>query len=167
MGFTYSFGDPQVYLIKTDSDGNSGCYETTPTPFVSSGGAEGLTGGTQAVGGMTTTPAALTGSGGKDSIVCSLATSMHEIKVENLISFWPNPSNGFFTIASSEKISQMEILNVLGEKVYSSSNLPDRQAGNLHLITFKIDLGKQPKGVYFYKALLEKGEIATGKLVIE
>ena len=94
---------------------------------------------------------------------CGPVTNASQSELLNLQTYsaiYPNPSSGLFTIQSPEKISQIEILNVLGEKVYSASN-------NLHLTTCKIDMGKQPKGVYFYKALLADGLICTGKLIIE
>ena len=85
---------------------------------------------------------------------------VHEVEAKIKVEVYPNPSSGLFTIQASEKISRIEILNILGEKVYSSANITP-------LTTWRIDLGKQPKGVYFYKALLENGLIRAGKLMTE
>ena len=76
------------------------------------------------------------------------------------ISIVPNPTKDVITIESSEKISSVEILNILGETVYSSYN-------NLRLPTFKIDLRGEPKGIYFYKITCENETGATGKIVIQ
>ena len=68
---------------------------------------------------------------------------------ELLISISPNPSNGFFTISSQEKITSIEIYNTLGELIFSSElrtpNLPTGQAGT------ELDLRSKPKGIYFVK----------------
>ena len=86
---------------------------------------------------------------------------VNEIENKISVSVFPNPSSGIISIKSDKEISSIEILNVLGEKVYSSSN-------NTHLTTYKIDLGKQPKGIYFYRvAVSSAGEVATGKIIIE
>lgn len=59
----------------------------------------------------------------------------------------PNPTNGIFTIQSPEKISTVEILNVLGEKIYSA---------HINSNQVEIDLRKQPKGIYFIE--VQNGE---------
>jgi len=76
------------------------------------------------------------------------------------ISVYPNPSSGLFTIKSEKEISSIEILNVLGENIYSASN-------TLHLKSHEIDLSKQPKGIYFYNLRSENATITTGKLIIQ
>ena len=81
------------------------------------------------------------------------------------VSVYPNPSMGVFTIQSSDpstplRVTSIEIINVLGEKVYSGSNTP-------HLTSYEIDLRKQPKGIYFYKIEGENKNTATGKIIIE
>jgi hypothetical protein len=77
----------------------------------------------------------------------------------------PNPSTGIFTIQSNEKFSTIEIMNVLGETVYSVSNNPA-------LTSYTIDLRNHPKGVYFYRLAPSptgegRDEVATGKIIIE
>ncbi|MBI4931003.1 MAG: T9SS type A sorting domain-containing protein [Bacteroidetes bacterium] len=60
----------------------------------------------------------------------------------------PNPSNGIFTIQSPNKISNIEISNLIGEKIYSSK---------VNSSQTEIDLTKQPQGIYFIKVNSEKG----------
>jgi hypothetical protein len=84
---------------------------------------------------------------------------VQETSDENIFTVFPNPSSGFFTINSDKKISSIEIINILGEKIYSV-NTP-------HLTSYKIDLGNQPGGIYFYKVLLEEGKTSSGKILIE
>lgn len=83
---------------------------------------------------------------------------------EATVQTYPNPSSGIFTIQTSDastalSVTNIEILNLLGEKILSA-NIP-------HLTSYKIDLGNQPKGIYFYKAFFEEGKTSTGKIIIE
>jgi len=78
---------------------------------------------------------------------------------------YPNPSTGVFNISIKNYAPQIggtnvEIYNVLGEKVYSQ------------FLTFSpqlsIDLTGQPSGFYFYRILDEnKNVISNGKLIIK
>jgi uncharacterized delta-60 repeat protein len=107
-----------------------------------------------------------------DSVVVGCSSGIVQYYNEYSINIFPNPSTGIFTIKSSDpsaalRVTSIEIINVLGEKVYSSSNLPGRQAGNPRLTSYEIDLRKQPKGIYFYKIEGENKNTAAGKIIIE
>lgn len=65
----------------------------------------------------------------------------------------PNPSNGKFSVKSSEKMEVVEIYNLIGESVLKSDQLPD------------LDLSNQPPGIYFMKAYFKTGLI-TKKIVL-
>jgi hypothetical protein len=87
--------------------------------------------------------------------------------VENIFSgggfrIYPNPSKGMFQIqTNSQQLlanSQIEIYNIMGEKVYSSSQL--HQSTQL-----TINLSAQAAGIYFLQLKTEQG-VATKKLVI-
>ena len=96
-------------------------------------------------------------------------TSINELKVENgELKVYPNPSNGIFNIQmdnaqwamDNEKV-QVEVYNVLGEKVYSSV---------LSIVNspLSIDLSKQVTGIYLYRVIDETGKcIGSGKLIKE
>ncbi|MEK6617013.1 MAG: T9SS type A sorting domain-containing protein [Bacteroidota bacterium] len=75
------------------------------------------------------------------------------------ISVYPNPNIGQFTlvIESNAKQSQIEIYNVLGEKVYSEKIL------NLKSLIINLDV---PDGVYFLQLKSENGT-ETKKLIIQ
>jgi hypothetical protein len=81
----------------------------------------------------------------------------------NDVTVYPNPNNGVFTIeANSEELraKSVAVFNVLGEQVYFQSNIQNS--------TFKISMGNQPAGVYFYRVLTEDGRVlGNGKMVIE
>lgn len=82
------------------------------------------------------------------------------------VQVYPNPSSGIFNIqffdpSTSLRMAAIEIMNVLGKKVYSFSN-------NTPLTSYPIDLQNQPKGVYFYRVVGKNDqEVTTGKIIIQ
>ena len=60
---------------------------------------------------------------------------------KNKISIFPNPCNGLFLINSDIKITNIEIFNSLGDKVYTSQENSEK---------YKLILSNQAKGLYFY-----------------
>lgn len=72
------------------------------------------------------------------------------------VKIYPNPSQGRFVFTTAAKdISRVEIFNMMGEKVYSSSAVRSNE----------IDLSSQPDGIYFI-SLKSQHEIITQKIVI-
>lgn len=70
---------------------------------------------------------------------------------------YPNPSNGIFHIANrTSNVSNLEIYNVLGEKIYSLE---------LNSNNVEIDFNKMPKGLYFI-TLTADNQRTIQKLVI-
>ncbi|MGP8215881.1 MAG: choice-of-anchor tandem repeat GloVer-containing protein [Bacteroidia bacterium] len=131
---------------------------------------------------------------GKDSVLLSFDTlngtypGINLIEVTNLydnvnslpvninsahVSVYPNPSNGVFQLKIENgelKMKNIEIYNMLGEKIASSNSskggefcsLPSGGEG------WAIDLSNQPAGIYLYRVVSENGEyIGSGKIVIE
>ncbi len=98
-----------------------------------------------------------------DSLYVHYCTGINELKNGNeTIIVFPNPNNGVFTIQSSflgSKLS-VEIDDVLGQKVYSQSNIQQS--------LFSIDLSTQAAGIYFYRVLKENsGILGEGKIIIQ
>lgn len=83
------------------------------------------------------------------------------------VKVYPNPNNGQFTLflskisdADSYRNFNVEIYNVLGEKVYSQSNILN--------YPLSISLNGQPQGVYLYRVITTNGElVCEGKVVVE
>jgi len=73
---------------------------------------------------------------------------------ENLISIYPNPSNGLFTI---EAQGDLEIYNAVGEKIYAEL---------VSASTTSINLSSQAKGVYFVKVTNES-KVWSKKIIIQ
>jgi uncharacterized repeat protein (TIGR03803 family) len=75
----------------------------------------------------------------------------------NSFVYYPNPSTGVFSIATSEKEYELNICNFLGEKILSR---------NIQSEKIEINLSNQPDGVYFLQLRTEQGTV-TKKLVIQ
>lgn len=88
-----------------------------------------------------------------------LPTMINEIRHENSISLFPNPSTGKFQISVDNlKTEQIKILNSLGEVIYESAV----NASNL-----EIDLSDQAKGIYFCQFVMQGGMSEVKKIVLQ
>ncbi len=88
----------------------------------------------------------------------TLATALPSISV------FPNPTNGIFQLKITNYesgIRNVDILNILGQKVYSVENYQITKSSN-----YQIDLSNQPAGVYFVKVLTDKS-VQVVKLIKE
>ena len=96
-------------------------------------------------------------------VVSPNALGVNEIKNNNnLILLYPNPTNGIFKIQANSHqplvISQIEIYNVFGEKVYTTNN---------ELINHStIDISDQPNGIYFLN-ILSNNKLFSKKIIIQ
>jgi hypothetical protein len=79
---------------------------------------------------------------------------------DKFLSISPNPSSGNFTLISSAgTIGSVEIYNLIGDLIYSDSNLS-------RLTSKEINLSSAPKGIYFVK--IRSGEkVHSSKIVIQ
>jgi hypothetical protein len=74
---------------------------------------------------------------------------------------YPNPNTGKFQISSTKfQIQSLEIYNILGEKVYSNTNI-EPQTINV------IDVSSCPNGVYTVKVKFKNETGTTEKFVKE
>jgi DNA-binding beta-propeller fold protein YncE len=88
-----------------------------------------------------------------------IPTGMGDLKKAKYnVTVYPNPTYGKITISNSEKISAIEIYNVLGEKIFYSTTLQLNNA--------TIDLSFHPKGTYFVK-IYDGEQFHTEKIVIQ
>jgi Secretion system C-terminal sorting domain len=69
----------------------------------------------------------------------------------------PNPSKGAFTIESLEKISAIEVLNMLGEKIFFTSANYKQET---------VNLSSQQNGIYFLQLKTEQGTVSK-KIIIQ
>jgi len=79
---------------------------------------------------------------------------------------YPNPSNGKFTIqvTNSPDVKYLEIYNVMGKRIYSSTYQPSV----IDYQSYSIDISTQPAGVYLYRLLNQSGNLVDeGKLLVQ
>jgi len=82
-----------------------------------------------------------------------------DIKETQLITslrVYPNPSNGQFTISGDKVIESIEVYDLLGKKVFTST--PKSQTTQINT--------RLPQGLYMYRAVLEDHSSSSGKIVI-
>lgn len=85
--------------------------------------------------------------------------AVQQITDNTTVSVYPNPSHGIFNFSVNDANCLVNIYNVLGQEVASSSITSNKG---------QINLSSQPKGIYIYRMLTEKGEpISTGRLIVE
>ncbi len=85
------------------------------------------------------------------------------LPTENIVSIYPNPSNGSFNLEynlSASEAWQLEITDLFGKKI-STQSLKGKQA------VYNITLPAISTGIYLYSLRDNKGVKYTGKLIIE
>ncbi len=98
-----------------------------------------------------------------DSCIRGWPTGLNNLKIKNEVTVYPNPNNGQFTLSLSNvnSVSNIEIYNVLGEKVYTEALLQ-------HQNNNAINLTGQSNGVYLYRVITETGNlVGEGKVVLQ
>jgi len=159
-GFTYSFnntGPPRIYLIKTDSNGSSGCNEnnaativtipvtqtSTPATIVSSGGNVGTI--------------SFAVSSGSDFATLCTSVGIEEPSRENNFSLFPNPASSQLNFSFPETGNYfLTIKNVLGETILVKS-VSEKE--------FSVDVKDFPAGIYFVTVTDRKKNMVTRKFV--
>jgi hypothetical protein len=100
---------------------------------------------------------------------CQNATSVSQVSTQTDMTVYPNPTSGAFHIqvANSQQLlanSQIEIYNVLGEKVYSSHLTPAPSPSGEGWGEV-VNMSAAPNGIYFLQLKTNDG-IASKKIVI-
>ncbi len=89
----------------------------------------------------------------------SATVSCAVLAVDNVnaskFSYYPNPTSGILNISASGKIENVEVYNMVGQKVMTLSPKSDRS---------EINMSSLPKGVYLVKALVN-GKVVTNKVI--
>jgi len=158
---SFGGGYPNVYLIKTDANGNSGCYESNSATIVGSPPTQVtnpviiLTSSNTFV----TNSATISGSGGIVNTLCT-TVNINEETAGGSFLISPNPSAGNFTVGFSDILRNgiIELYNVLGEKFYFEKINHESEK--------KISLKNISQGIYFVKVF--DGERSyCKKLIVE
>lgn len=97
---------------------------------------------------------------GSHTCDCSGA-GVESFSAEKNVFFFPNPvTDGKLKIKATDVISEVEIVNILGEKVFNIENSCNRADMNL-------DLGKLADGVYFVKSYFADKSVITKKIIVK
>jgi len=94
------------------------------------------------------------------SVICLDSTGgIGDFSIDDKINIYPNPSHDYVQIKTENIfINKIEILNLLGEIIFSQS---------LHLnTTYSIDFSDKGKGIYFLKINASNGTIYTKSIII-
>ncbi len=158
----FGTGESSVYVIKTDSLGNSGCNKknfvfnviplsssTAPITYVTVGSSS------------SSIVSLVIDSVGSDTTLCTTVGISFAIQNSQFeISISPNPTANNFTITFPNTINKgvIEIYNVLGKKIFieNVTNVSQKE----------ISINNINAGIYFVKASLE-GKVYTEKLIIQ
>lgn len=162
--FGFGVGLKNIYLIKTDSLGNSGCNESTAATVTSNYLPQVITTPTLvSTGGSISFPATLVNSGTTQSNLClSVPNSIGEIKEIFSFSIFPNPFEEKVTISVDKnvQINSIKIYNIFGQEVYTQINLDKYYSSN----TIIIELNELKSGIYFFE-LRSRSFSKTVKLI--
>jgi Secretion system C-terminal sorting domain len=172
-GFTFSFsplGDEDIWLIKTDSDGNTAWTNT----LIGSDSEIGFSiDQTTDDGFIITGSIQQSGNNGKDLLLLRVDSDGQITNVENsgsqpVSSFklnqnYPNPFNPStiinYSLPSSELV-QIKVYDALGTEIKTLVN-EFKQAG---IYTIEFNAGNLPSGIYFYR--MQAGSFSDTKKLI-
>lgn len=90
--------------------------------------------------------------------ISSVASGIEDNFKGNTVSVFPNPGNGLIYVESEAKFSSIEIMNILGNRVYFSEVNAEKA---------EIDLVNEPKGMYFYRIITKGTVVSLGKFSVE
>ncbi|MGB3077003.1 MAG: T9SS type A sorting domain-containing protein [Chitinophagales bacterium] len=138
-----SFGTG-FYLLKTDNLGNTGCNQATASIQTNNSPVSELNVTCTVYSAGAVTPFDVTaGSGTVVNDICF--TAIEELSIANSLQFFPNPSQGFFSITLGERIvkGSVSIFNALGKIVFEEEIV--------NTSTKEIHLQNLPEGIYFVK----------------
>ena len=176
-GYSESFGvgDKDVYLIKTDEFGSSGCNESTAGTVV--GNTATIVNSTQTSigsGGFVNTTTTITGAVATvDSLLCSnFPTDIEQFpdspdaNAEEFTLFqnYPNPFNPSTRISyslSNSSFVSLTVYDILGREIQTF--VDEFQKAGTYVAYF--DASKLASGIYFYKLQTGPGLLETKKML--
>ncbi len=166
MIWGYGPGALDFYLIKTDSNGNSGCLDSS-TNTISYNGitiiSTGLT--IQSTGGTISTPPFTSVNPPTiDTLLCGTVSSINEPVTTQQVTlqFYPNPFRTYFTLEFRHRKNEKYILNL-----YNSLGQLVRQIDNITTGQIRIERGNLTNGLHFFQLRTDSEIIGHRKFIIE
>jgi hypothetical protein len=160
-----------IYVVKTDSLGNTGCSfeapgDTSQTPHIT------ITINLPTVvtsGGTTTAYPIVMRGGGSVYSICPVGIN-EELHIRNdIITLYPNPATNELVVNSSElgNNAELSIYNVFGELIFKQQTTnADASVSTFGNKLQTVDISQLPSGIYFVRLKTEEG-IRVAKFVKE
>ena len=92
------------------------------------------------------------------NVLDSIALGINELEKSLKFSIYPNPTNEFITVNTTEIIESISIIQ-LDEKLVTSL-LPSQMN-----TSYKINLTELPKGIYIIRIQSQDGKVSSKKLI--
>ena len=153
-----SFGSSyNVYLVKTDVNGNSGCNESSTQTNVTIPGTIVTSPATTTIspGSFDSSPATVIISGGADSTLCS-TVGVNEFATNDTLVAFPNPFSTELHIKTGNNANSEIIIHDIG----SRKLLKQKFIGEISINTDQF-----ASGLYIYRVQNQSGLSRNGKIV--
>lgn len=148
-----------IYLIKTDSAGQSGCNQTSANPQVNTGGLAG-TGGTASPLLLSNLPIATQATvGGQATTLCTTA-GIGELPEKTVVSLFPNPFTYQTTLESTEYLNNATVT------LYNSTGQPIKRIEHVFGHTITLFRENLAAGLYFVYLTQANQTAVVSKVVI-
>ncbi len=91
-------------------------------------------------------------------ITATNTVGVEEVIYTNAVNIYPNPSNGIFTIETTDTVNEIMVYNALGALVYKSK--PSQLINT-------VDLKSYGEGIYFVKVRYDDNSCYTNKVIVQ
>ncbi|MFM7643890.1 MAG: T9SS type A sorting domain-containing protein [Sphingomonadales bacterium] len=96
--------------------------------------------------------------GSASNEICT-GVGINEITAIETLHCYPNPSNGQFTIETTQGFKVLRVFDLSGKVIFETKNL--------YSSNYEMDLGSQNNGLYLIEVTFENGQLMRNKLLIE